>query len=183
MLPVRAEPGERPRDALDLTALGCPVTILKEPSGIEHVLLYGGGRAIQLAVRSGTVLRGAVHLRYELAGFDALGMKLAALERLLALRRLKRFPNRLFPPPPRAERWPMALQALELARAGLSQRDIACELFGRPSAAEAWAGPSDFMRSRVRRLLRFAEAMTREGYRHVLSGRPIAPTELGASPR
>ncbi|WP_225769618.1 DNA -binding domain-containing protein [Inquilinus sp. Marseille-Q2685] len=110
-------------------------------------------------------------------------MKLAALERLLALRRLNRFPNRLYPPPPRAERWPAALRALELARAGASQRDIASELFGRPSAAEAWAGPSDFMRSRVRRLLRFAEAMTREGYRQVLSGRPVAPAEAGPAPR
>ncbi len=66
---------------------------------------------------------------------------------------------------------------------GSVAEDIASELFGQPSAAEAWAGPSDFMRSRVRRLLRFAEAMTQDGYRQVLSGRPIATPEADPSRR
>jgi len=170
-------------DAFDLTALDCAATILKRPGDPEHVLLRQGGRAIQLSVRSGTVLAGAVRLQYEIAGFDGLEMKLAALERLLALRRTGRLPNRLYPPPPRSERWPPALRALELARAGVSQREIASTLFGGHAAVEAWAGPSDFMRSRVRRLLRFAEAMTRGGYRQVLSGRPLSADAPPSAPR
>ncbi|TSD83655.1 DUF2285 domain-containing protein [Mycobacterium sp. KBS0706] len=171
---MRAVPAARSADTFDVAALGCAATVVREPDGREHVLLRQAGRAVQLSVCSGTVLAGAVRLHYEMAGFDGLEMKLAATERLLALRRTGRLPNRLYPPPPRSERWPPALRALELARAGLSQREIAAALFGGPAAVEAWAGPSDFMRSRVRRLLRFAEAMTRGGYREVLSGRPLA---------
>lgn len=166
-------------DALDVTGLGCAVTILTGADDAEHVLLSSGGRTIQLLVRSGTVLEGSVRLHYDLAGFDSLEMKLRALERLLALKHLSRLPNRLYPPPPRSERWPAALRALELARAGASHREIAFELFGGSAAAEAWAGPSDFMRSRVRRLLRFADAMTRDGYRGVLSGRPMTAPASG----
>lgn len=169
-------------DTFDLMTLGCAATVLKGPDEAEHVLLRQGGRAIQLSVRSGTVLEGPVRLQYEIAGFDGLEMKLAALERLLALRRTGRLPNRLYPPPPRSERWPPALRALELARAGASQREIAAALFGGPAAVEAWAGPSDFMRSRVRRLLRFAETMTHGGYRQVLSGRPVAADAPPSAP-
>lgn len=179
---MRAVREARSADAFDLTALGCAATVLKGPDDREHVLLRQGGRAVQLSVQSGSVLAGAVRLYYEIAGFDGLEMKLVTLERLLALRRTGRFPNRLYPPPPRSERWPPALQALELARAGASQREIASTLFGGPAAVEAWAGPSDFMRSRVRRLLRFAEAMTHGGYRQVLSGRPVASDAPPSAP-
>jgi len=179
---VRAAPEAPSADTFDLMTLGCAATILKGPDDREHVLLRQDGRAIQLSIRSGTVLAGPVRLHYEIAGFDGLEMKLAALERLLALRRTGRLPNRLYPPPPRSERWPPALHALELARAGASQREIAAALFGGPAAVEAWAGSSDFMRSRVRRLLRFAEAMTRGGYRHVLSGRPLAADAPPSAP-
>ncbi|MGK9236554.1 DUF2285 domain-containing protein [Inquilinus limosus] len=173
MLPVRATPERPGADALELAALGCRAAILKGVDGAEHVLLRRGGRAVQLLVRSGTLLAGPVRLTYELSGFESLGAKLTALERLLALTRRRGFPNRLYPSPPRSERWPAALRALELSRAGASQREIAVELFGGVAAAEAWAGPSDFMRSRVRRLLCFADRMTRGGYREVLEGRPI----------
>jgi hypothetical protein len=174
VLPVGAVPETRGADTLELAALGCRAAILKGADGAEHVLLRQGGRAIQLLVRSGTLLAGPVRLTYDLSGFQSLGTKLTVLERLLALARHRGFPNRLYPPPPRSERWPPALRALELVRAGASQREIAIELFGDGAAAEAWAGPSDFMRSRVRRLIRFAERMTLDGYRELLAGRGVA---------
>ncbi len=141
---VRAVPEAPSADTFDLMTLGCTATILKGPDDREHVLLRQGGRAIQLSVRSGTVLAGPVRLHYEIAGFDGVEMKLAALERLLALRRTGRLPNRLYPPPPRLERWPPALRALELARAGASQREIASALFGGPGCRRGLGGPERF---------------------------------------
>lgn len=138
--------------------------MLKRGDGIEHVLLGDGAHRIQLEVRGTSLLEGAVRLRFDLAGFDGVEAKVATLRRLIALRRLGRFPRSLFPPDRRVNRWVMALRAVDGRQAGANARDIATVLFGHDAVRRDWDGPSDYLRSRARRAIAAGERLANGGY-------------------
>lgn len=158
------------QDAFDLARLACPILVLRDASGVEHLLIGDGSCHVRLDVTSGTVLEGPVHLRFEFAGLAGMETKLLTLRRLVALVRLKRFPRGLFPLPParRTRRWMMALRALDARRAGASHREIAAALFGETAVEADWDGPSAYLRCRVQRLIRLGETLVQGGYRDLL---------------
>ena len=151
-------------DGLDIRRLHHPVVALRQGDGIEHVLLGDGTHRIQLEVRGRSLLEGPARLRYEVAGFDGVEAKLATLQRLIALRRLGRFPCSLFAPERRAHRWVMALRALDGRQAGANPREIGAALFGHDAVRTDWDGPSDYLRSRVRRAIAAGERRVNGGY-------------------
>ena len=157
-------------DAFDLARLACPILVLRDASGVEHLLIGDGSCHVRLDVTSGTMLEGPVRLRVEFAGLVGMEAKLLTLRRLVALVRLGRFPRGLFPLPParRARRWMMALRALDARRAGAAHREIAAALFGEAMVAADWDGPSAYLRCRVQRLIRLGEALVQGGYRDLL---------------
>ena len=163
-----AVPGDQ--DAFDLESLTCPVLVLRDASGLEHLLIGDGACHVRLDIAGGTVLAGPVRLRFEFAGLAGMEAKLLTLRRLVALVRLGRFPHGLFPLPParRARRWMMALRALDARRAGATHREIAAALFGEAMVAADWDGPSAYLRCRVQRLIRLGEALVEGGYRDLL---------------
>ena len=63
----------------------------------------------------------------------------------------------------------MMLRAHDLRTQGASQREIAGELFG-PDVVAEWRTRSDFLRLRIQRLLRDANAMISGGYLDLLRG-------------
>lgn len=156
-------------DAFYLDRLGMPTTTIVSASGVEHVSISDGLRRIRLDVRTGTLSDGPVRLHYRLAGFADAEPHLLTLQQLLALHRLGRFARGLHPRETKAERWVMMLRAHDLSAAGASQRDIACELFGTAVSIE-WRTRSDFLRLRIQRLLRDANAMISGGYLDLLRG-------------
>jgi hypothetical protein len=158
----------RRASTMSLTRLGHPAIVLRSGDGIEHALLSDGTHHIQLEVRRGSLLEGPVQLHYELAGCDGVEAKMLALHRLLALQRLGRFPQSLYPPDQRAHRWMMALRALDADRAGASHREIASELWGDDAVETDWRGESDYLRSRVRRTIRVGEDLANGGYLRLL---------------
>jgi hypothetical protein len=151
-------------DTFDIRHCRQNVTILRLDNGIEQVLVGSGERHIQLEVRGQSLLDGPVELRYDLHGFDQIEPKLLTVHRLVALRRLGRFPRSLFPPERRAPRWRIALQALDASRAGMPPREIAVALFGDRIARRDWDGASDYLRSRVRRAIALGEQLAGGGY-------------------
>ena len=165
---VPADPNDP--DAFDITQLACPVLVLREFAGVEHLLIGDGACHIRLDIAGGTVLAGPVRLRFEFAGLAGMEAKLLTLRRLVALVRLGRFPRGLFPLPParRARRWMMALRALDARRAGATHREIASALFGEAMVAADWDGSSAYLRCRVQRLIRLGEALVQGGYRDLL---------------
>ncbi|HLG90344.1 MAG TPA: DUF2285 domain-containing protein [Alphaproteobacteria bacterium] len=168
VLPVTASPARRDDEAFDIHRLASPTVVLRMADGCEHVLLGDGLHRIQLEVRRGSLLDGPVRLSYELAGCDGIEPKLTALHRLLALQRLGHCPSSLYPPVQRAQRWRMALQALDASHAGASHREIASILWGDDVARTEWRSRSDYLRSRVRRTIHLGESMVKGGYLHLL---------------
>jgi hypothetical protein len=170
VLPVEASPASRSEvDAVDVRHLRNSVIVLRPGDGLEHVLLRDDTFGIQLELRKGSLLEGPVRLRYDIAGFDGVGAKLTTLHRLLALRRLRRFPRSLFPPERRAHRWIVALRALDASRAGANPREIAAGLFGQDTVRTDWHSESDYLRSRVRRAVTAGEQLANSGYLSLLS--------------
>ena len=155
-------------DAFQIGQLALATTIVRM-SGVEHLAISDGLTRIRLDVVDGTLLEGPVKLHYQLAGFADAGPQLLTLQRLLALHRLGRFARGLHPRETKTERWVMMLRAHDLSTQGASQREIAGELFD-PSVSAEWRMQSDFLRLRVQRLWRDANAMIDGGYLNLLRG-------------
>ena len=156
-------------DAFCFDQLTIPTTTIVGTSGSEHLSISDGMKRIRLDVVSGTLLGGSVRLHYRLAGFDNADAQVLTLQRLMALNRLGRFSRGLHPRETKVDRWVMMLRAHDFSVQGASQRDIAFELFGLDAVGE-WRTRSDFLRLRVQRMLRDANAMISGGYLDLLRG-------------
>ena len=163
VLPVTAIPAA---GGFDLRALELAVTVMRGPDA-EHVLIADGAYRLRLVVLDGTLLEGPVRFHYQLPrGHDR--AHLLALRRLMALCRTGRLPAPLCLPSRRAARWATVLRAWDAHRAGASQRDIACLLWGAERVREDWNGRSDYLRMRVHRMIHTADHLVRGGWRHLL---------------
>ena len=156
-------------DAFYIDRLTLATTTVVGLSGVQHLAISDGLRRIRLDVVDGTLLEGPVRLGYRLAGFADAEPQLLTLQRLLAIQRLGRFARGLHPRENKAERWVMMLRAHDLSVAGASQREIAAALSGSDISQE-WRTRSDYLRLRVQRLLRDANAMISGGYLDLLRG-------------
>lgn len=155
----------------DVATVGCFSAVLHGDDPLEHVLLTDGLRRLRLDVRGGTVTRGPVLLHFAFEGLRTIQAPLLTLRRLVAFDRRGTMPLKLFATERRAERWIAALRADDVRRTGGSQRDVAETLFGASRVREDWVGPSDYLRSQVRRLLRFGDRMRSGGWRELLRDR------------
>lgn len=156
-------------DAFSIDRLTISNTTVVATSGVEHLSISDGLKRIRLDIVSGTLLKGPVRLHYQLAGFEAVDTQVLTLRRLLAVDRFGRFSRSLHPRETKAERWVMMLRAHDLSVLGASQREIAGVLLG-PDAVADWRTRSDFLRLRIQRLLRDANAMIGGGYLDLLRG-------------
>lgn len=159
-------------DTIPLGALAPWLTIVTGPDGRDHAVLTDGLRRIRLDIASGCLTRGPVTLSYLLGGVYSARPKLLSLRRLIHLCVHRRFAASLFPVDPRVQRWLTALRVHDAARAGASQREIGELLFGAGRVRIEWAGSSDSLRSRVRRLAREARRLAAGGYRSLMLPRP-----------
>lgn len=153
-------------DGLDARAIR-----ILSPAG-ERLLLKDGLRTVGLEARSGGFGAGPVLLRYAIEGLAELPHKLLALRRLVALRRLGRFPAILFPAEGRASRWLLMLRVLDALAEEASFQEIAEGLFPREYARDGWRGDSDYLRLRVQRLARAARQLAARGALAQLAGPP-----------
>lgn len=143
--------------------------IAADRAGREHVVLSDGWHHIRLDVEQGHLTgQQAVMLRFEMEGMISARRRLLPLRRFLDLARHRRFARSLFPRDPRVDRWIEMLRVHDALRDGASQREIAEALFGADRVSRDWTGPSDSLKSRVKRLVRDARAMARGGYRQML---------------
>lgn len=146
------------------------LTIASDTAGLEHAVLSDGWHRIRLDLVSGSLAGlGPVILHYELRGVPSALPKILPLRRLLALCRHRRFAASLFPRDRRIVRWIELLRVHDGLAAGASHRELARAMFGEERIVEDWGGPSDSLRSRVRRLVRDAREMAGGGYRFLMS--------------
>lgn len=172
-LRVVAEPANpADPDSLRIQHLKAWLTVAHDPSGREHAVLSDGYRHIRIDVEEGSLEgEGAVLLHYRLQGISSAERCILPLRRFLHLCRTQRFARSLFPPDPLIGRCVTMLRVHDAVRLGASQREIATVLFGVERVKSDWVGPSDSLRSRVKRLVRDARSMARGGYRSLLRRR------------
>lgn len=143
-----------------------PILLLHRPDHSDHVLFSDGRRAVQVELLGGSLLQDAVQLQWRLNGLAGLPPKLAALQGLAAMQRLGRLP--LAPPLARRDRLVQALRAADARSEAATLSDIAAALFGKDRVQCDWSGPSDYLRSRTRRIARLAQTLVQGSYRHLL---------------
>lgn len=169
MLVAAAEPAvSASPDTFDLRRFENLATVLRQPDGVEHLLLGDGPRHLQLLVTEGSVVGGPVRLHYRLSGFAGVEAGILTLRRLCGLHSLGRLPRGLFAVESRSSRFLALLRSYDGWREGASYRDIATVLFGSHAVREDWGGRSDYLRLRVQRLLRGARQLLAGGYRKLL---------------
>jgi hypothetical protein len=151
----------------DVFGLSRPVLVI-QLADREELLIGDAARSVRISIARGSVLHGPVRLAYSLAGTDALDLRLLALRRLSALLLRGRLPNHLFQPQPRADRWARLIATLEASATAPSHRAVAQRLYGADIVAADWDGRSDFLRSRVRRMIAGARRLADGGYKALL---------------
>lgn len=160
-------------DHANLSKLSPWLTVARDSQGREQAVLSDGWRRIRLQVEQGSLVgEGPALVRYHMEGIAAADRHLLALRRFLDLVRRDRFSGALYPHEGRTDRWIEVLRVHDAMRTGASHRDIGRVLFGADRVERDWDGPSDSLRSRVRRLARDAVAMARGAYRDLLHKAP-----------
>lgn len=134
----------------------------------EELLLRDSVRHVRLLIRSGSVLDGPVRLRFALWGLSDLERQLLTLRQVAALVRSGRLPRRFAGTDPKNAQWIKLLRIHDALHKGASQREIADCLFGDDLIARGWDGRSDFLRSRLRRMIALQRRLVAGGYRALL---------------
>lgn len=163
---AKADPDDA--TAVNLPALPATATILYRPAAASVLILAQSDRVIQLELQGTAELDGPLHLRWDITGLAGLPPRLMALHRLAALYAHGRMPKALFPPVARLERMITALRAADGRQEAAKLSQIADALFGPQYVAADWRNGSDYLRSRMRRLLHLSRQLIRGGYRRFL---------------
>jgi len=156
------------RDDLALESCAARATVLRRAGRPEELLLRDGPRHVRLLIRSGTVVEGPVRLRFALWGLHDLERQLLTLRQVAALARSGHLPRRLAGTDPKNAQWIALLRIHDGLQAGASQREIAECLFGSDQVSRGWDGSSDFLRSRLRRMIALQRRLVGGGYRALL---------------
>lgn len=149
----------------DLLHQPWPAAVLQQ-GGCEELTLDTSQGLHRLSIVEGTLLAGPVRLAYLLEA-----PRLA--DRLAALHRWDRRPtaNSTQDPalsPDKLSRRRQLVMTLDALAEGCSLRETAMRLFGEADAARDWNQPSDFLKSRTRRLVSQARSLAAGGYRDLL---------------
>lgn len=169
---VRANPYPRAAgdgDAFDICRLASLARCHCGADGSEHWLFSDGLRQIRLDIAAGTLTAGPVRLAYRISGLASARPQIATLQRLIALSREGRMTPALFPLERRAKRWVLILRIWDALAAGMSQRDIACELFDLGDVPR-WRITAPSWRRRVQRLVAAARRAAKTDPRAWLTG-------------
>jgi hypothetical protein len=170
---VAAFPADRDDpDAIDPAALAPWLAMTADADGVVHAVLSDGMRRIRLDIVTGPLEPGRpVVMHYRLHGLRSARPKILPLRRLLDLCRYRRFTESLFPPDRRLARWAAELRVHDAVTAGASHRAIASVLYDTDIAARAWHADAEYLRARVRRLVREARTMAAGGWRWLMRDR------------
>jgi hypothetical protein len=165
VLQAYADPGrKKDPDACDLERLRPHMEILRPLIGPCHILLSDQHSCVQIELRGEVILEGWVRLRWQLLGVTALRPQLMALHRFAAFYRYGRFPKRHIPPVTRLQRLIQALRTYDAATEAVPLVQIANALFGPERVQSDWHGQSDYLRSRIKRLLHQSRRLVDDGY-------------------
>jgi hypothetical protein len=136
--------------------------------GVEHVVIGNAASRFALDVVSGSMLNGPVALTVLLENMQQSERQLSTVQTLLRVHNAASIDS--FPSQCRKSnaRLILALRAHDALITGASHREIAEGLFGQVATDRDWHGSSDFLKSRVRRLVATAQSLAAGGWRSLL---------------
>jgi hypothetical protein len=162
---------DRHPDRIDPLMLSPWLTVTTDSNAVEHVVLSDGWQRIRLDIERGGFAAGRpVILHYQIAGTTSAEPQLMPLRRLLHLCRHGQFSESLYLKVSRIDRALTVLRVRDAVAAGASQKDIAKALFGCDRVRDDWHSNSDFLRSRVRRMVAHARWMAHGDFWSLLGG-------------
>lgn len=134
---------------------------------IPVVMMKGQGVNVMVEIHGLNALTNPFEIVFELDGFKDLGVQTECLK---LLQRFMQPPadGMLRSPFANDERLRHALIALDESMAGKTYRQIAIAIFGDKRVAEEWAGASQFLKDRTRRLVAKGRELMAGGYRDLL---------------
>jgi len=141
-------------DAAGVRLLNTVVSHVADADG-EHWLLADHGHHVRIDVISGSLVEGPAGLQFHISGYPRCHGQLAALQRLVALAELGRWPARNPPPERRAPRWALILRVHDALATGASHREITECLFDLGDLPR-WRISAPSWRRRVQRLTEVA---------------------------
>lgn len=167
VIPATAGPASsKDEGAFDLLDQPWPTAILQQ-AGREELTVDTPQGLHRLSIIEGTLLSGPVRLTYILET-PRLADRLAALHRWgrrHAIRPPMRNPALS---PGTLIRRRLLVMTLDALADGCSLRETAMRLFGAEDTARDWNHASDFLKSRIRRLVSHASSLAAGGYRELL---------------
>lgn len=150
-------------EAFNIVELKANATLLLSEGLSEEVRLYRSGCSIRLSIEAGTLLRGPVRLAYRLSGHTDLEARLRPFQRLAAFLLRDMLVPTATAGSLRPEKMRLILATLDALAAGASYRDIAIRLYGKTAVASDWNEGSDYLKSRVRRLVGACRQVMEDG--------------------
>ena len=171
VLQLTAQPSSSRIDATPfvLGDIPCPSVLLELPNGPQHLLFHDESRRLQLVVDGADVTKPVRLMTDGAPDKEVAGAQLRSLHCFNDLRLSGRLYDSHFRRTPMPQRLRLLLRVLDGERTGASQEEIAQKIFADDYAAGQWHAPGQPLRDRVRRALYRGHAMTRGGYRELLS--------------
>ncbi|MBB5685020.1 DUF2285 domain-containing protein [Sphingobium boeckii] len=162
-LPPGGGQGDITFDHADVVQVFCVA-----PSGAVFLELRGAQDRLWIALMSGEIRAGAFLPRFTIQHMPWLEPQMQSLKRLHSLVRTGALTGSALHRTGRGARLSLLLRAYDAQTDGASHQDFATVVFGAEAVGAAWNGASDFMRSRVKRMMRTARQLVAGGYRSLI---------------
>lgn len=159
----------RTRSGVDFADADVRIDQVRGKGGILHIAIVKDARRIRFDLVGHTIDAGPVRLLIDCPGLGAMRRASQLLGALEYLMRIGAFPASLTRMEPRTMRQVQLLRVHDARCAGVSARDIATILFGPEAVHGGWAGNSDYMKSRMRRLIKDAALMSGGRWRSLIA--------------
>ena len=153
------------RAGLSLHKVACSHELVTLSDGETHLRLSDKDHSLQLVIMGEIDISRPYHFEISISGPTHFTQQVQSINCLDAIIRLQRFNRDCFRPPPKRLANIEMLFAFDLAKEGLSQRQIAIRLYGEEAVIQGWDDVSDHIRSKTRRLLKRGKTLVHRGYK------------------
>lgn len=148
-----------------ISELPCARAIVQTSDGRKHLLLSEEKHTLQLVFDAEIDLHEDAYFEIKASAPGILAQQIEALSCLDSLLKRGRFNSSYCMMPARFRMTPEILYALDLAKYGLSQREIAIRIFGEEAVKDGWDDISHHVQSRTYRLLKKGRNLINKGHR------------------
>ncbi len=152
-----------------LNDIACKRSLVQSSDGKLHLLLSKTNRSLQLTFDKKIDIEQEVYFEIRVRAAATLIQQAAAISCLDSLLTQGSFARSYSEMPARLRIKPQLLYALDLAKLGFSQREIAQRIFGEDAVLTGWNGISHHIKSRTYRLLKKGKKLIGKSHKVLLN--------------